>query len=538
MQPPTATEGSPPESASPAAVAEPSADLGGVLDPRVIRRVASAVPLDVLVCDDDDLAEAAMPLFKEVHLLDPTASPSMVPDDGLPGGLVLHREPVTESLARLGAELSGLRVLYALSTEHDALGVGGLGPGSVLLSSGTPEETDPGWFAERSGRELFELDAGIIVGPGLLDEVLAPLVGPAQAARERVIADPDLALLRSEELVARLRSRNDRLEDQIARLRYELKGRRRTGPPSRLRRRLRVLRARLRPIIGVRLGLLWHHHPHELRIPDSYRAAAPPDPAPSVSIVVPSFNQGDFIGRTLESLLDQEYPELELIVEDGGSSDETAAVLEDYGDRLAHVFSGPDDGQAAAINAGLARSTGELMGWLNSDDILLPGSLAYVARYFAEHPEVDVIYGHRVLIDTEGAEIGRWLMPRHDDEILSWADYVPQETMIWRREIWERAGGSVNEDYRFALDWELLVRLRDAGATIVRLPRFLGAFRIHESQKSSAQVDTLGHGEMDRLRRRIHGRRIWPRETQAAIRPYLRRHSILDKLYRLGIIRH
>ncbi|MGB3097650.1 MAG: hypothetical protein WBB30_00005, partial [Solirubrobacterales bacterium] len=134
-------------------MAEPSAEIGGVLDPRVIRRVASAVPLDVLVCDDGDLAEAALPLFTEVHLLDPTASPLMEPDDASPGGLELHREPVTESLARLGAELSGLRVLYGLSTEHDARGVGGLGPGSVLLSSGTPEETDPDWFAEGSGRE-------------------------------------------------------------------------------------------------------------------------------------------------------------------------------------------------------------------------------------------------------------------------------------------------------------------------------------------------------------------------------------------------
>ncbi|TFG69844.1 MAG: hypothetical protein E4H22_06380, partial [Solirubrobacterales bacterium] len=216
-------------------MAEPSADIGGVLDPRVIRRVASAVPLDVLVCDDGDLAEAALPLFTEVHLLDPTASPLMVPDDDLPGGLVLHREPVTESLARLGAELSGLQVLYGLSTEHDARGVGGLGPGSGLLSSGTPEETDPDWFAEGSGRELFEFDVGIIVGPGLLGGVLAPLFGSARAVHERVIADPDLALLRSEELVARLRSRNDQLEDRIAGLRYELQGRRRTGPPSRLR---------------------------------------------------------------------------------------------------------------------------------------------------------------------------------------------------------------------------------------------------------------------------------------------------------------
>jgi GT2 family glycosyltransferase len=178
------------------------------------------------------------------------------------------------------------------------------------------------------------------------------------------------------------------------------------------------------------------------------------------------------------------------------------------------------------------------MAWLNSDDMLLPGSLAYVGRYFAEHPEVDVVYGHRVLIDTSDREIGRWVMPAHDDEVLSWADYVPQETLFWRRDVWERAGGTLNEELRFALDWDLLLRLRDAGATIVRLPRFLGAFRIHEEQKSSAQVGTLGRGEMDRLRRRVHGRRVSPEETAAATRSYLRRHLLLDKLQRLRLLRH
>ena len=178
------------------------------------------------------------------------------------------------------------------------------------------------------------------------------------------------------------------------------------------------------------------------------------------------------------------------------------------------------------------------MAWLNSDDMLLPGALAYVGRYFAEHPDVDVVYGHRILVDADDREIGRWVMPAHDDEILSWADYVPQETLFWRRDAWERIGGRLTEEYRFALDWDLLVRMREAGATTVRLPRFLGAFRVHEAQKSSAQVETLGVGEMNRLRRRIHGRAVSPVETQKAIRPYLRRHALLDKLHRLRLLRH
>ena len=132
---------------------------------------------------------------------------------------------------------------------------------------------------------------------------------------------------------------------------------------------------------------------------------------------------------------------------------------------------------AQAINRGFAHSTGDIMAYLNADDLLLPGSLNFVAAYFEAHPDIDVVYGHRVLIDADGAEIGRWVLPPHEDEVLSWADFVPQETLFWRRDMGERAGGAMDESFRFALDWDLLLRFRDAGARFVRLPRFLGAFR-------------------------------------------------------------
>jgi len=151
-----------------------------------------------------------------------------------------------------------------------------------------------------------------------------------------------------------------------------------------------------------------------------------------------------------------------------------------------------DSGQAQAINRGFALTCGEIMAYLNSDDSLLPGCLNYVGTYFADHPEVDVVYGHRVLIDEEDREIGRWVLPRHTDEVLAWADYIPQETLFWRRRLWEAAGSSVSEEFRFAMDWDLILRFRDAGAKIVRVPRFLGAFRVHTDQKTSAELDLAG----------------------------------------------
>ena len=131
----------------------------------------------------------------------------------------------------------------------------------------------------------------------------------------------------------------------------------------------------------------------------------------TISIVTPSYNQAPFIERTLRSVLDQGYPDLQYFVQDGGSKDGTADILERHADRLAGFDCQPDGGQAQAINRGFARTDGEIMAWLNSDDILLPGALAHVAAKFAAHPEIDVLYGHRVLIDENDCEIGRWIMP-------------------------------------------------------------------------------------------------------------------------------
>jgi hypothetical protein len=178
------------------------------------------------------------------------------------------------------------------------------------------------------------------------------------------------------------------------------------------------------------------------------------------------------------------------------------------------------------------------MAYLNSDDLLLPGALHAVAAFFSQRPDVDVVYGHRILIDETGQEVGRWVLPPHDDEILSWSDYVPQETVFWRRRIWERVGGTMNESFRFALDWDLLLRFRGAGATFVRLPRFLAAFRVHPQQKTSAQMAEVGSREMDRLRERCHGRPISPAEVALRTRRYLRRHLLCDFLYRVGVRRY
>lgn len=303
-----------------------------------------------------------------------------------------------------------------------------------------------------------------------------------------------------------------------------------------LRDRLRwSWRQRLRGCLGVRLGVLDQYYPQPLRTARPTVAGREPL---TVSIVTPSYNQADFLEQTLDSVLNQGYGRLEYIVQDGQSSDGSAAVLERYQKRLTHWETRRDRGQAHAINLGFQHATGEVLAYLNSDDLLLPGTLHYVADYLDRHPEVDVVYGHRIVIDEAGNEIGRWVLPPHNDAVLSWADYVPQETLFWRRGIWERVGGAVDESFQFALDWDLLLRFRDAGARMVRLPRFLGAFRHHEQQKTAARLESTGLPEMRRLRQRCHGRAVSYREIAWNLTGYMLRHVCCQRLYQLGLLRY
>jgi FkbM family methyltransferase len=290
--------------------------------------------------------------------------------------------------------------------------------------------------------------------------------------------------------------------------------------------------------VPQQLGVLYQHDPVPFHVPEHYLDVIPLSRPPSISMVTPCLNSAAFLPLTMESILDQEYPALEYVVQDGGSRDGTLSVVERYRGRLAHVASEQDSGMAQAINRGFAHTSGEIMAYLNADDLLLPGALHYIGAYFARHPEVDVIYGHRVVIDAANAEVGRWILPPHDDAVLSWVDYVPQETLFWRRSIWEKAGGGMDESFRFAVDWDLLLRFRSAGARFARLPRFLGAFRVHAEQKTARELRGLGFEEMDRLREREVGRPVSRAEARPYLDDYLRHHKLYHKLYRLGVLRY
>jgi GT2 family glycosyltransferase len=291
------------------------------------------------------------------------------------------------------------------------------------------------------------------------------------------------------------------------------------------RRTPRGLGLRVSQWSAPRLTSLRHHRAEPLTVPAHYLRTAPPDPAPRITMVTPTYQQGAFLERTIYSVVSQHYPNLEYVVQDGGSTDETADVLRRWEGAITRIASAADDGQADALNRGFADTTGEIMAFLNSDDLLLPGSLAHVARQFREHPDVDVIYGNRLIIDEFDGRIGAHVLPAHDDATLGLFDYVPQETLFWRRSAWEAAGGHMDTSFGFALDWDLLLRLRDSGARMVHLPRYLGAFRVHGEQKSQKALAAFQR-DAERLLQRASGRGMTLDEAHARARPYLRRHVL------------
>lgn len=287
--------------------------------------------------------------------------------------------------------------------------------------------------------------------------------------------------------------------------------------------------------------------------PERFPAPATGIARPKLSIVTPSYQQARYLGQTLAGVLDQTGVDCEYIVRDGGSTDGSKQLIEQaaassplasspsplassLSPRLASWSSAPDRGQADAIAQGFAQTSGgpdDVMAWINSDDYYLPGALAFVADYFARHPHVDVIYGHRIVVNEDSQEVARWFLPPHDPEVLRLNDFVPQETLFWRRRVWDRVGG-LDTGFQFAIDWDLLLRFQAAGARIVRVPRFLACFRVHAAQKTTAFMHSTGQAEITRLRERTHGR-AFPAveiETHPTLLRYLRRSAFIEFLHR------
>ena len=261
-------------------------------------------------------------------------------------------------------------------------------------------------------------------------------------------------------------------------------------------------------------------------------------PLPKVSIVTPSFNQALFLEQTLRSVLEQDYPNLEYIVIDGGSRDGSLEIIHKYADRLAYWQSQPDQGQTDAINQGFTRASGEILAWLNSDDLLLPGAVNAAARALQAHPEAAMVYGDALLINAEGKTIGKFPAAQTDYRKLRRGYvHIPQQASFFRADLWRQVA-PLDVSFYFAMDYDLWVRLA-ALAPLVYVPQLWAAFRLHGAGKSIAADDRCWP-EMLRVHYRDGGKvlspivfKYWLRKLASPLLMHRRKKQMRSLIYLL-----
>lgn len=235
-------------------------------------------------------------------------------------------------------------------------------------------------------------------------------------------------------------------------------------------------------------------------------SSSSPADLPLVSVVTPSLNQAQFLASTIESVLDQNYPNLEYIVIDGGSTDGSREIIQRYADRLAFWSSEPDAGQTDALNKGFARINGDLLAYINADDVYYPGAIAEAVAYLQAHLEVGMVYGDADYIDEDGQVIGRFPAAQTDlRRLLRGFVHIPQQTAFFRASLWE-AVGPLDVSFQFAMDYDLWVRIASISPLHYH-PKLWAGFRLHGSAKTMTQADQCWP-EMIRVHRRMGGSRL------------------------------
>jgi glycosyltransferase involved in cell wall biosynthesis len=206
--------------------------------------------------------------------------------------------------------------------------------------------------------------------------------------------------------------------------------------------------------------------------------------SPLISIITPSFNQSQYLEKTINSIINQDYLRIEFFLFDGESKDDSLKIINKYRNQISFFSSEKDSGQSNAINKGLKKCTGEIINWINSDDLLLPGSLDIIAKCFLDNPETDFFYGDTVIIDQFDRPVYTLLSLPFDANILKYGgNLFAQPSCFFHRSVLEKIG-YLNEDLHWAMDYEFWMRALHAGCNFTQIPHTISAFRIHNQSKS------------------------------------------------------
>ena len=209
---------------------------------------------------------------------------------------------------------------------------------------------------------------------------------------------------------------------------------------------------------------------------------------PKVSIITPSFNQGQFLEASIRSVLEQVYPNIEYIIVDGGSKDGSVEIIKKYQDHLAWWISEKDKGHADALNKGFSRATGEILAWLNSDDIYFPDAVLEAVAVLKGHSEIGMVYGDADLIDDSGAPAGQFGSKQTSyRQMLCGSVHIPQATTFFRADLWRQVG-PLNLSLFFSFDYDLWVRIAKVSQLLYVSKRW-AQFRIHDAGKTIVNDD-------------------------------------------------